>query len=408
MEGEKKSFWATLPGILTAIAGILGSLVAILTIVFPSPPIDAPPQIEEFLSIPPEIIEGLESTLKWEISAKPDARATIDHNIGDVSLSGNLQVKPEKTTIYTLTVINNKGIKDTKTTTVFVNNGESSPQKPKEIAAISDKANVIVVDKMGLGDYTTISRAISEAAEGSKILIRKGVYDEGMRMEKPLEILGEGELDDVVIRASGGDALYFNAPIGKVSNLKLLQRSGEYHYAVNIASGSLEINRCDISSDSSACIVIHGNSYPKLRSNKIHDGKKCGILVNDSGEGLIENNEIYGNGYAGIEIKEGGNPIVRGNKIYYGKQNGILVDENGLGLIEDNKIYGNKCAGIQIMEGGYPTVRKNKINNNSYYAIWISDDSGGIFEDNDLRENQLGPWEVSENSRSIIQSGNIE
>lgn len=43
--GENKSFWKTLPGILTAIAGILTPIAAILALIFsPSPTTDSAPR----------------------------------------------------------------------------------------------------------------------------------------------------------------------------------------------------------------------------------------------------------------------------------------------------------------------------------------------------------------------------
>ncbi len=109
--GENKSFWKTLPGILTAIAGILTPIAAILALIFsPSPTTDSAPQIHEFISIPTEIDPGDEAKLKWEIEkASIDSEIAIDNGIGDVPLSGMISVKPKKSTIYTLEVKNSKG-----------------------------------------------------------------------------------------------------------------------------------------------------------------------------------------------------------------------------------------------------------------------------------------------------------
>jgi len=39
------------------------------------------------------------------------------------------------------------------------------------------------------------------------------------------------------------------------------------------------IEGCDIASDSLACIAVHGNAYPRIICNKIHDGKNSGVYV---------------------------------------------------------------------------------------------------------------------------------
>lgn len=356
MSEENKSFWATLPGIITAVAGILGSIAAILALISPPPSAIPAPQIEEFISIPAEIDSDQIATLKWKISATSDAEAAIDQGIGEVVLSGTKQVSPPKTTTYTLTVTNKEGKEDIQTATVYVS-------RQKDPVLQVDAVPTIVVDQMGRGNYNTISEAISEAAEGSRILIKKGVYDEGFKIDKPLEIVGDGSLGDVVIRAVGEDAILFKSIRGKVSNLMLRQNGDGSWYGVDIAQGSLELVDCDISSDSLSCVAIHGNAFARIIRNKIHDGNQSGIYVYENGEGVIEDNDIFDNAHAGIEIKDGGNP----------------------------------------------TLRKNRINNNGFNGIWIYDSAGGTFEDNDLKDNKIGAWDISDDSKSkIISSGNIE
>ena len=56
---------------------------------------------------------------------------------------------------------------------------------------------------------------------------------------------------------------------------------------------------CDITSQSFACVFIHNDADPRLRRNRIHDGKVLGILVFENGMGTLEENDIYGNAKAG-------------------------------------------------------------------------------------------------------------
>jgi parallel beta-helix repeat protein len=279
-------------------------------------------------------------------------------------------------------------------------------QKTKQIIKRSSE---IIVDQMHRGDYATINDAISAAAPGSRILVRPGVYDEGLVIDKALEIEGDGKLGEVLIRAEGKNAIFFRTARGIISNLVLKQIGGGDFYCVAIQQGVLELNRCDITSDSSACVAIYGKAYPKLRGNKIHDGKKSGIFVYENGQGLIEDNDIFGLAFSGIEIEEAGNPTVRGNKIRDGKQNGILVYKNGQGLIEDNDIFENAFSGIEIREAGNPTVRRNCINRNVNNAVYVHDKGAGIIENNDLRDNKKGAWFISDDCINLAKrSGNQE
>ena len=314
---------------------------------------------------------------------------------------------------------------------------------------------VHVVDGMYRGDFTTISEAIAAAAPGDRILVYPGLYEEGLVIDKPLEIIGEGPLGEVIVQAKVQDTILFQTTMGRVTNLTLRQMGDGEGYCVDIAQGRLELEGCDISSQSFACVAIHAGADPRLRRNRIHDGKRGGVFVyenglgtledNDifgnilpgvaiteggnptlrrnrihdgkqggvfvyeNGLGTLEDNDIFGNDFAGVSIKGGGNPTLRRNRIHDGKVSGVYVYENGLGTLEDNDIFGNDLAGVTITEGGNPTLRQNTINKNGLQAVRVYDKGQGTFEDNDLRDNAKGAWRISSDSEPTIKrSGNLE
>jgi parallel beta-helix repeat protein len=261
----------------------------------------------------------------------------------------------------------------------------------------------LIVDPLHRGDHPTITEAIERANPGDRILVRPGLYQEGFVIDKPLEIIGDGEASEVVIQATGKATLLFKTTMGRVSNLTLRQTGGGKWNAVDIAQGRLELEGCDITSQSTACVAIHGGADPRLRRNRIHASNSSGIHIYKSSQGTLEDNDIFGNALAGIEIKEGGNPIVRRNRIHDGKQSGIFVHKNGQGTLEDNDIFGNAYSGVEIKTGGNPTLRFNRINKNLFQAIYIHEGGAGIVEDNDLRDNLTGAWHVSDDSKPNLK-----
>ena len=65
-----------------------------------------------------------------------------------------------------------------------------------------------VVDRASSGKaHTSIKDAIVAANPGDRILIRPGVYEERLVIDKPLEIIGDGAVGEVMIQAAQGDFL---------------------------------------------------------------------------------------------------------------------------------------------------------------------------------------------------------
>ena len=260
----------------------------------------------------------------------------------------------------------------------------------------------------GRGDFTTVGAAIKAAKPGDRILVRPGLYAEALVVDKPLEILGDGPVSDIEIRARDANVLRFQASIGRVANLTLRQAGGEGGwFGVVISQGRLDLEGCDISSQRLSCVAIQDGADPRLRRNKIHDGKQNGVFVLDGGLGMLEDNDITGNSLSGVSIGTGGNPTVRGNQLRDNRGSGVLVYGSGLGMLEDNNITGNAYSGVTIRTGGNPTVRGNQVRDNKQNGVLVSDSGRGTLEDNDITGNAYPGVEIRNDGNPTVRGNRI-
>jgi parallel beta-helix repeat protein len=94
--------------------------------------------------------------------------------------------------------------------------------------------------------------------------------------------------------------------------------------------------------------------------------------------------------------------------VHEGKGCGVLVDQEGKGTLEKNKIWGNAYSGVEIRRGAAPTLRQNVVTKNKEDGIYVHDGGGGIFENNDLR-GKRSAWNIDASSQKIVKkSDNIE
>jgi parallel beta-helix repeat protein len=178
--------------------------------------------------------------------------------------------------------------------------------------------------------------------------------------DKPVKIIGDGERGDVVFEANGKDVILFQATMSRIVNLTIRQMGGGRWFGVYIAQGRLDLEGCDITSESLACVAIHGGADPRIRRNPICNGKEAGVVIYENGLGTLEDNEIFGNTNSGVSIFSGGDPTLRRNRIYNGRSAGVVIRENGIGTLEDNEIFGNAFAGIEVKSGGNSVLRRNE------------------------------------------------
>ncbi len=335
--------------------------------------------------------------------------------------------------------------------------GEAAAARPGPTQAEPEPApapGVLTVAPEGAA-FTSIAAAIAAAPPGARILVRPGVYEECLVVDRELEIVGEGDRGEIVVRASGDAALRFSAPGGRVANLSFEQAGGGDFYGVEVSGGRPLIEGCDLTSRALSCLAVHGAGAPRVVGNRIHDGAQSGVFVYDGGGGEFEDNEIVGcghagvsvkdrgdprfranrigdgrqggvfvydngrgeftdnaitgNGQAGVQVRSGGNPVVRGNRVRANKQSGIFSFDGGRGVFEDNEIESNGHAGVTARQGGHPVVRRSRIRRNGWEAVRVYDGGGGTFQDNDLTGNERGPWNIAGDCElNVTRIGNRE
>jgi parallel beta-helix repeat protein len=264
-----------------------------------------------------------------------------------------------------------------------------------------------VVDAYMRGDFVSVRAAIEAAEPGDRIRVRPGLYQESLVVDKPLEIIGDGPVEDIEIRGHDSHVLEFRASIGRVANLTLRQAEADQPRGVVVYQGRLDLEGCDISSKGGTCVWVLDGADPRLRHNKIHDGKYVGVQVYEGGLGTLEDNEICGNGYTGVEIKKGGDPVLRRNQIHGNKHSGVYVHDDGLGTLEDNEISGNGNAGVAIKEGGNPMLRRNQIHENKHSGVYVHDNGLGTLEDNDIAGNATVGLEIRNGGNPTVRENRI-
>lgn len=257
----------------------------------------------------------------------------------------------------------------------------TAPQKPPPV---SDQM-VVIVSHSEDGHYQTISEAVANARPGTRILVRPGIYREGVVLDRPLEIIGDGPIEDIFIESTDSSCLLMLTDYALVRGLTLRGRTAIEHkryVTVDIPQGRLLLEECDISSDSLASIAIHGNkANPIIWRCQIHDGNSAGIIIYDHGQGLIEDCDIFSNKGPGVEIRNIGNPVIRRCKIHHGERDGVHVTDKGAGVILECDIFGNARAGVSIRRDSNPFVRLCQIHDQlNGYGVYVYDKGEGTIE----------------------------
>jgi len=227
-----------------------------------------------------------------------------------------------------------------------ISNWQSPPIKAQynsnlwasSVSSLQSKKEDLVVSPNG--QYPTINSALKVAKDGDRIIVRTGLYKESIILNKMVELIADGfpiiENSDYCITMKTDYAVI------KGFTLQCRATFEDKKVGVYIPQGKLVLEYCDITCDSLSCIQINNkDTQAIIRHCKIHDGKDVGIFILDQATAQIEDCEIVGNDYAGIEVKTGGNPTIRHCKITNNSYT-IYSYENGRGTVENCDLRGNR------------------------------------------------------------------
>ncbi|EGC29181.1 hypothetical protein DICPUDRAFT_99910 [Dictyostelium purpureum] len=216
-------------------------------------------------------------------------------------------------------------------------------------------------------DFDTISEALSHLTENKReiMLLAQGVYQENISIDKPVDIMGEGELGSVVIESSTGNTVSISAPYGSITNVAMRQHG--HWFCIDIEKGSFSISKCDITNSTLSAVKIGRSASPWIANNFIHDCKEAGIAI-FGGEGTIIGNHFTRNRYGSIEVVYStSKPTIKLNRIFKNKGYGIHVHTNATAIISENIIEENESDGISCWGGASPVVSNNKIYGKGIY-----------------------------------------
>ena len=296
--------------------------------------------------------------------------------------------------------------------------------------------DVWIVAPDGSGHAVTISDALSRARSAVAIHIQPGRYEENIRLDQPMTLLGivddQGTLP--VIAPASGPAISVLASAEAVSLQDLrvdgsasadapcLDLQGAATTAQGLALSNCGIAGIAVQSGAGAALdglTIETPSGPGIRvqeggtvhlaESTIVGAAMSGLVVRTGAEATIANTTIEYPGQAGIlvlgraeianvtitrsgtsglEIRQGGSAQVSGGAIRDGRGAGLYVRDGGQGAIDGLEISGNRLSGVIVGPDGRPVLSALTIAGNGEHGIYLMDGAAGRVSDTMITENR--------------------
>lgn len=268
--------------------------------------------------------------------------------------------------------------------------------------------SLIVVDKNGNGEYTSIQEAINNANPGSTIYVKNGEYPEIIQIKKTIQLLGEDKYNTLInpISEENKYAIYIGAPNIKIKNIGITNGApGLYSQGIKISSKNIEINNCKIF-NTPVGIAIWTNEN-KIHNSIFYGCKDEGIALLGSSNNPCNNNIIsdciFYDNCDGIELQYSLYNKILNCKFYNNTHIGIdaIASDNNENVISNCEIINNRVNGIYLSSSNNNKIIDCNIEDNTYGDIIMNKYS----ENNEIIQNKKSKEKTQDISKTglIIQ-----
>jgi len=274
------------------------------------------------------------------------------------------------------------------------------------------KMHIIYVGGSGAGNYTNIQDAIDAASDGDTIFVYNGTYDENLRINKTLSVVGQS-VGGVILR-SMGDGIYISADGVEVNNISIISNTTGKNYAGIFCTGSdTRVEEVTISGYDWG-MYFDGAKSSIIRKNHIVTNNEYAIYMVNSSDSVIEGNEMDNNWY-GLWAEYSHSLAIEQNNFSRNRWYALWLDNSGDSIIENNvfvknwySIYlyisGNNMIsgnyirqnehGPQFVDADNNTFTRNTVEENEHYGISVGcRSSGNVFTDNNIVKNAQNAWD---------------
>ncbi len=239
-------------------------------------------------------------------------------------------------------------------------------------------AETIYVD----GGNQTIGQAVDNATAGDTIIVRDGVYNENVDVNKALTIRSEnGAASTTVMALDPGDHIFeVTADYVDISGFTVTGATtgmedptgvpvAPIDYLAGVYLG-IDVDHCNISNNNATKNIcgIH-LEYSSNNNNTITEnilsGNGYGIFLQSSNNNILTENILSGNGY-GIFLQSSNNNILTGNVVPNNPLFGINLKSSNNNILTQNIVTGNGNEGIYLSDSNSNIITRNTVTNNGY------------------------------------------
>ncbi|MBN1305355.1 MAG: right-handed parallel beta-helix repeat-containing protein [Anaerolineales bacterium] len=260
--------------------------------------------------------------------------------------------------------------------------------------------------------FATINMALQRAGDGDLIFVSSGAYEETIRIEKEIYLIGEDAETTIVSGANQGDVVSILSNNVTFSGFTVTNSGTNFISPFDGGDAGVKLEQVQNVqimnirvTDSTLGIFLNYAENNLLEGNTTYQNVYEGVYLRYSDHNLLQLNTSYENGgHGGYYIVNSSDNKIVSNNCANNPDHGIKLQQlSNNNLVEFNRCYGSKNAGIFLADAYFNIIRHNEFyENNTGAFIRLSDQN--LVEENYFHDNENGVILDFASFENIIQN----
>ncbi|MDR3636247.1 MAG: right-handed parallel beta-helix repeat-containing protein [Isosphaeraceae bacterium] len=293
----------------------------------------------------------------------------------------------------------------------------SPPKIPTSVQVPTDMASreLIVARNGGEGTHANLADAIRAAAPGQRIRVKAGTYSGAVVVDKPVEIIGDGNPSDVVIETEGGTGLLVKAETAVVRGLTVRVKAGkEKGHGVEVRTGRAVLEELEIEAPDAGLVVTGAGAEPIVRRVWVRGIPAHALVVAEKAGGYFEGCKFVFGTVSGVQVRDEARAVFRGCEVRAETgvglvlrtkgqatlfdcrvrdcvKGGAVVTDGGRLRLFDCEVSGSSADGVLVGAESEANVEGGRVGNNAHAGIAVKGGGRIITHRCDLGDNKGGP-----------------
>jgi SpoVK/Ycf46/Vps4 family AAA+-type ATPase len=272
---------------------------------------------------------------------------------------------------------------------------------------VTDELVTISVSSAGDADYESIGAALAAAPAGATIVVGTGTYAENLVFRRPVTVTAASAVGPVAVDPPAGSAVAMASGSVTLNQLILSGRDAALP-VVDVAGGSLTLDRCEIAAAARVGIQVCGaQSAVVMRDGRVGNSAGLGVVISDRASGTFERTVIEHVASDGVTITSGADPAFRDCRLSDVRGTGIATGDNAQGVVQGCDITRVGGPAVAFREFSSTRMTATRIHDTADVGVLITSAARPVLEDCEILDTGSHGMVLTEEADPVVRRCSI-